>query len=444
VLVRLSSLRIQLLAAMLVTGTIVLLGAKVVIEGIEHSEERAILRQEARETARAVARDSAGGADVHRYRLVQGLLGNDRLVVLRHGQLVFAGPLPHAKLTATATASFPDGMVSVTAAANEDARIPLELMLVMAAAILLVIGAALATATLIARGVRSPIQRAIRAADRVAAGDFSARMGTAGPGELVRLGRAFDAMAERLDAADRDQRGFLSDLAHEIATPVNSLAGFAVALADGSASTSAEREEAATMITREVERLHSLLTDLRDLTHLDLLESTREEPVDLRDFCEDVAARVQSLVRAADLTLEVSASRLRISCDRRVLEIVILNFLTNAVRYTPAGGRVHVTARRRSQKAVIAVRDTGIGISSEHRSRIFDRLYRVDDARDRASGGSGLGLALARRGAQALGAEIELDSEPGVGSEFRLVLPFRAPPARGRTRAASGLIRESG
>jgi signal transduction histidine kinase len=101
------------------------------------------------------------------------------------------------------------------------------------------------------------------------------------------------------------------------------------------------------------------------------------------------------------------------------------NFVSNAIRYTPPGGRVRIVAQRRRSAAVIAVRDTGMGIAPEHLERIFDRLYRVDEARDRATGGFGLGLAIARRAAQSLNGRIEVTSTPGEGSEFRLVLPAR-------------------
>jgi signal transduction histidine kinase len=109
--------------------------------------------------------------------------------------------------------------------------------------------------------------------------------------------------------------------------------------------------------------------------------------------------------------------------ERRLIETVLDNLMSNAIRYTGSGGCVEVKAYRRNLDLVISVRDSGIGIAKEHQGRIFDRLYRTDNARDRSSGGSGLGLAIAQRSARALGGFIELDSEVGKGSEFRLVVP---------------------
>lgn len=117
--------------------------------------------------------------------------------------------------------------------------------------------------------------------------------------------------------------------------------------------------------------------------------------------------------------------------------------MSNAIQYTPQGGKVEIRARRRPAATVIAVRDTGAGIASVHLERIFHRLYRADDARDRATGGSGLGLAIARGAARLLGGRIEVDSQPGSRSEFRLILPV-GPPALADEEAAARLPSAAG
>jgi two-component system phosphate regulon sensor histidine kinase PhoR len=129
------------------------------------------------------------------------------------------------------------------------------------------------------------------------------------------------------------------------------------------------------------------------------------------------------------LRLDVKVEALTTTSNQRVLETILTNLLTNAIRYTPPGGSIILQARRQRGQPVLSVKDTGIGIPPKHRNRIFDRLYRIDTDRGRTSGGSGLGLAIVRRGAHALGARIELTSEPGKGSTFTLVLP-RQDPAR--------------
>src|SRR5215472_4848911 len=295
--------------------------------------------------------------------------------------------------------------------------------LVAGAVAALLIAEAWLGATVLVHTVRKPVGRAIETADRLAAGDLSARMAISGPEEFAHLGRAFDSMAAQLQQADTEQKRFLADLAHEIATPLSAVSGFAFALVDHSAHTAAERAEAAAIVARESDRLRQLLDDVRHLHRLELAESVRQEQVDIHLLCTETARRFQLAARGAMITLLVCAEQVSVIADPRLVDAVVNNFVSNAIRYTPTGGRVQIQAHRNRSAAMIAVRDTGIGIAPEHLDRIFDRLYRVDEARDRATGGSGLGLAIARRAAQSLGARIEVDSTPGHGSEFRLLLP---------------------
>lgn len=288
--------------------------------------------------------------------------------------------------------------------------------------------ALLGTTTLI-RGIREPLERAASVADRLAGGDLKARMGPGGPDQFRRLGRAFDTMADRLEASDRDQEQFLSDLAHEIATPVTAVIGLAGAALDHTISTPMQEQEALGLLENETTRLRDLLADLRRLSTLELPTSVNLEPFDLAALCDALRRLFDAPARAAHLDLGVRVPTIHVTSDLRFVERILTNFLTNAVRYTPAGGRVNLTASIVHDTVVVAVTDTGIGIPPEEHDRIFDRFHRVDAARDRVSGGTGLGLAIARRAAVALGGRIELDSTPGQGSTFRLVLPFGGSPA---------------
>ena len=176
-------------------------------------------------------------------------------------------------------------------------------------------------------------------------------------------------------------------------------------------------------MVHESERLQQLLDDVRHLHRLELAESVRQEQVDIDVLCAETAQRFRLAADDAGVTLVVCAGQVSVRADPRLIDAVVNNFVSNAIRYTPACGRVRIVAQRRRSSAVIAVRDTGMGIAPEHLERIFDRLYRVDEARDRATGGFGLGLAIARRAAQSLNGRIEVASTPGEGSEFRLLLP---------------------
>jgi signal transduction histidine kinase len=444
---RLTSLRFWLLVAMIAAGAVGLVGTYVAFGKIQSAQERRADRHKAEQQAAAIAHQAAAGADRTRFAALQAVLPNNQLVVVRGGRPVFVGPaITDRELEVTASASFPGGRVVLRDYESPGKGESRLLTLVVAGVILLVILAAWLVATLVTRAVRDPVERAVAAADRLAAGDLSARMGASGPDELLRLGRAFDSMADRLESADQDQRRFLADVAHEIATPSNAISGYGIALADGSLVTDAERQEARALIEGETRRLTGLIDDLRALTRLDLAGEARRVRVDLAELCRREVARFAPPAREAGIRLETDLKAAVIDSDPRLIETVLDNLLSNALRYTPSGGRVDLRVRRDRKEIVLSVRDTGIGIPPEQQQRVFDRLYRVDEARDRERGGSGLGLAIAQRAAQALGGRIELESEPGRGSEFRLVLPSalnqRRPNLRSRSRSARAAASE--
>lgn len=437
---RLTSLRFWLVLAMLSAALVGLTGAYVSYGRIQSSQERASDRAKDERIAAAIAAQAAAGADRGQLIAVQEALPYNQLIIIRNGRTSFTGPpLPDHELELSVTAPFNGGRVILRDYESPKRDAPIAFTLVAAGVILLVILAALAAATMVTRAVRGPIERAVAAADRLAGGDFSARIGPSGPEELARLARAFDSMAERLASAERDQRQFLADVAHEIATPTNSISGYGIALADGSLHTDEERAEARALIESETRRLTGMIEDLRALTRLDLAEELRSNPLDLAELCRAAAARFLPAARKAGVALNVDARPVATTGDERLVGMIVDNLLSNAIRYTPSGGRIDLEVSRRQRDLVVAVRDTGIGIAPEHQRRVFDRLYRVDEARDRASGGSGLGLAIAQRAARALGGRLELESEPGRGSEFRLVLPDGRRQGRSKVAGATAV-----
>jgi signal transduction histidine kinase len=430
-LARVTSLRLWLLVAMVTSSIVGLGGAFLVGSKIDQSSERSTDTAKALQVARRIANQLQAGAGVSRLAALQDVLVDDRLTVRQGGATVFEGPARTGhRFELRVRAPFTGGVVELADYTEpHSTRTTLDLTLITAGALVLVIAAAILAATLVTRAVRGPVGRAIDAAERLSHGELSARMGSSGPEELVKLGRAFDGMAARLERADRDQRQFLADVAHEIATPLNTISGFGLALADGAAQTDAQRAEARALIETETGRLHDLLSDLRELTRLDLTEGVRLAPVALAPFARELVTRFAPAAANAGIELSLSVRANQILSDRRLLETVASNLLSNALRYTPEGGCVEVHVRQHRGKIVLMVRDNGVGIAPEHQERIFERLYRVDSARNRATGGSGLGLAIAHRAAQSLGGHIELESTPGQGSEFRLVLPTANPRA---------------
>lgn len=421
---RAPSLRFWLLAAMIASAAIGLGAAVVLFNHVQNANERTADAAKARQEARTIAAEVRAGARNARLSALQELLVNDQITVYRGGRAIFRGRKPLGReFELQVESRFPGGVVRIADYSSPGSSLTLDLTLITAGVLALVILAAFIAATLVARAVRAPVQRAIDAAERVSRGDFSARMGASGPEELVKLGSAFDDMAARLEQADRDQRQFLADVAHEIATPVNAVSGFALALADGAAHGEQEQDEAKRVIGSQTARLRDLLSDLRELTQLDLAEGVRVEPVSLSEVGQRLVSSFQPEARQATLDLHLAAEEGEVMTDPRLLEMIASNLLSNAIRYTPPGGSVHLELRRQDHQLLLRVRDTGVGIAPEHQKRVFDRLYRIDRTRDRATGGSGLGLAIVRRAVQTLGGRIELESSPNQGTEFRVILP---------------------
>lgn len=425
---RLTSLRVWLLAAMLATALVAILAGNFISGRLNSTSEMAADRAKALVIAQAVAAQVRQGASAARLRAVQDVLPNDQLVIVQRGHTVFAGPSMTAfPLELTVSAPVPGGRVILRDYSAPAGGGLAQGTLVAGVIAALIIAEAWLAATVLVRTVRKPLDRAISTADRLGAGDFAARMGASGPEEFARLGRAFDSMAAQLQRADTEQKRFLADLAHEIATPVSAICGFAVALTDGTVQTAAGRAEAADIVVQESGRLRRLLDDVRSLNELDLTQSARREQVDLHELCIQTARRFRLAATTAQVALRVQAGHLSVRTDPRLIETILDNFVSNAIRYTPPGGTVGIRARRRRTDVMIAVRDTGTGIAPQHLEKIFSRLYRADQARDRVTGGSGLGLAIARRAAQSIGGRIEVDSKPRTGSVFRLIVPSSEP-----------------
>jgi signal transduction histidine kinase len=313
-----------------------------------------------------------------------------------------------------------DATLTVTSPIDSSLDPPIEFVYVALAVLLIVLGAVSLADRTMSREARERVEEAVHAAERVSLGDFSARVGGGGPEPIARLGRAFDTMASRLETSDRDQREFLADLAHEVATPIQALSGYAQAVIDGTIS----KEVAESMIHSQTARLSELLDELTQLRSIDTPYGAQRDDVDAEDVCQSLYQEFTTAAQEAGVVLDYQCEHVHLHTDRRLVETVLRNFLTNAFRYTPAGESVTIRGESVHGRAVFSVSDTGPGIAPEHQQRIFDRFYRTEEARDRISGGTGLGLTIARSAAFSLGGHIELDSTPGQGSTFRLIVPL--------------------
>ena len=269
------------------------------------------------------------------------------------------------------------------------------------------------TANLLAAGSR-----------RMAAGDYHLRLPVSGRDELAELAAHFNDLAAALERVEQSRIELIGNVAHELRTPLAALQGYAEAAADGVLPP----EEAARAIRREVGSMRRLVEDLSLVSRVEAgaveLETAPHAPDELaqRAF---VRFRTVFEAKGIELALELPAASLPpVLADAERVDQVLANLLSNALRHTPAGGRVEIGLEARAGFANFCVRDNGPGIPEAYQQRIFERFFRIDTARSRSGGGSGVGLTVSRGLVEAMGGVMRLSSRPGEGAEFCFTLPF--------------------
>jgi two-component system OmpR family sensor kinase len=277
-----------------------------------------------------------------------------------------------------------------------------------------------------------PLGRMARTAQAIAAGDLDRRLRLPeGRNEVARLGSSFDHMVDRLGSALEAQRRFVADASHELRTPLTSLEGLSEMLlmgADQGDTTVIQRSVRA--MYKELARLGRLVTDLLTLSRLDSTTPIALTTLDASKLVSEVADQMRPLAEARQITLSaLFVEPVLVEGEADKLKQVLLNLVDNALRYTPDGGRVTLSATQdqAAGTARIEVSDTGPGIAPKDQARIFDRFYRADLARTRASGNTGLGLAIARAIVEVHGGTIGVQSVPGQGATFIITLPISKP-----------------
>lgn len=272
-----------------------------------------------------------------------------------------------------------------------------------------------------------PIRALARTAAEINETDLSRRLDlTAAEVELEQLMRTFNAMLDRIEAAFQRQRQFSTDAAHELRTPLAIMqTGLEVTLSR--ARGAPEYHAALVSIQEEVQRLTQLANTLLLLARADAHELPLEiRTVDLNLLLLAVIEQFAPAANAKGITLAHHIPPgLSLQADQDRLIQVIFNLLDNAVKYTPEGGQVRVSAEAADHAAAVTIADSGPGIPAEDQAHIFDRFYRADSSRNRARGGFGLGLAIARRIVELHGGTIRVISQPGHGAQFIITLPAR-------------------
>jgi len=266
------------------------------------------------------------------------------------------------------------------------------------------------------RAIASPLGSVMDAADRVAAGDYTVRVPETGAPPIRALANSFNAMTARLQGADRVRRDLMADVAHELRTPLTVLQGRIEGLIDG---VYPRDETQLAQLLEETQVLSRLIEDLRTVALSDAgALPLQKESIDIVELARDVARSFEGRGAAVEVVATAAAT---LDLDALRIREVLTNLITNAIRHTPADGRITIGITQEKDRVVVTVKDTGAGVPPDAVPRLFDRFYKGADSR-----GSGLGLAIARGIVAAHGGEIGASSTPGEGTTIRFTLPRSA------------------
>ena len=283
---------------------------------------------------------------------------------------------------------------------------------------------ALVLSSLLFRQITSPLRALSQSAQAIADGDLRQRVIIQSKDEIGRVARSFNRMAESLAQADVQRRNLIADIAHELRTPLTVIQGNLEALMDGVYDLTPENVSA---VHKQTVVLTRLVADLRDLALAEAGQLRLElKTIHLAGVIAQVGEglEIQAHEKGVTLKHEVAGNLPEIQADEQRITQVLYNLMSNALRHTPTGGTISTIAELRDGRVLISVRDTGTGIAPEDLPHVFERFYRADRSRARATGGSGLGLTISKQIIEAHGGQMWVQSWLGAGSTFAFSLPF--------------------
>jgi two-component system, OmpR family, sensor kinase len=318
-----------------------------------------------------------------------------------------------------------------TSLADVDATLR-RLLLIMVLVTLAVVGALAALGIWVVRLGLRPLEAIGSTAAAIAAGDLSRRVERAEPRtEVGRLGLALNSMLAQIErafeaqaASERKLRRFVADASHELRTPLSAVRAYAELFTRGAERRPDDLARSMEGIARESERMSVLVDDLLLLARLDEGRPLLREPVELDDVVSEAVETAQTLEPQRPISLEAEPAE--VLGDRDRLRQIVDNLLGNVRAHTPPRTPVTVRVARDNGTALVEVADSGPGLSTEEAERVFERFYRADPSRARASGGVGLGLSIVAAVAEAHGGSVAAESKPGLGATFRITLPLAA------------------
>jgi two-component system OmpR family sensor kinase/two-component system sensor histidine kinase BaeS len=286
---------------------------------------------------------------------------------------------------------------------------------------------ALVLGSLLFRQMISPLRALSQSARAIAEGDLGQRVPADSDDEIGQVARSFNRMAESLAESDIQRRNMMADIAHELRTPLTVVQGNLEALMDGVYEMTTENVAG---IHKQTVVLTRLVADLRDLALAEAGQLRLERKLfSLSDMIVQVTEGldVQAHEKEVTLKLEAAADLPKVQADEQRITQVLFNLMSNALRHTPVGGTITISTELREERVLVSVRDTGAGIPPEDLPHVFERFYRADRSRARNTGGSGLGLTIAKQIVEAHGGQIWAQSWLGAGSTFAFSLPLSAP-----------------
>ncbi len=290
--------------------------------------------------------------------------------------------------------------------------------------------AALVVSLFVSRRIVEPLQELSSVSRRLAQGYYRERTSIRSDDELADLSQSINQLAEALEQTEQRRLALLADVAHELRTPLTTIEGYMEGLIDGVIT---PEPQVFAMLQHEAVRLKWLIEELALLSRAEAGQLRVEtQPVELSPLVEHIVAQFhpQFAAQGTSLELHLPLELPEVFADPNRLEQILINLLANALRYTPSGGKVMISAEPHDFFVQISVCDTGIGIATEHLPHIFERFYRVDKSRARRSGGTGIGLTIARHLVYAQEGEIWAESAGlGQGATFYLTLPVCEPVA---------------
>lgn len=275
--------------------------------------------------------------------------------------------------------------------------------------------------------ILEPLKKILDTIKKISDGQLHQRIEMKGNNEYTQLSDAINIMTTRLEQVDASRQEFVSNVSHELKTPLSSIKVLSDSLLLQEDAPAEMYREFMQDINSEVDRMTNIINDLLSLVRLDSGGSKLNiTEISTTDFLKDIIKQLTPLANRKNITINFESSDdIKIEADEVKLNLAISNLVENGIKYTPEDGSVKISVDADNQNCYITVQDTGIGISEEEQSKIFERFYRVDNSRDRETGGTGLGLAITHSTIMLHNGSVKIISGEGKGATFIVRLPLK-------------------